>query len=34
MANSVDIDQTALSAVWSGFTLFTQTCLTENKYSA
>ena len=31
MANSVDPDQTApLGAVWSGSTLFAQTCLSEN----
>ena len=31
MANSVDPFQTApLTAVWSGFTLFAQTCLSEN----
>ena len=31
MANSVDPDQTApLVAVWSGSTLFAQTCLSEN----
>ena len=32
MANNVDPDQTAppLGAVWSGSTLFTQTCLSEN----
>ena len=31
IANSVDPDQTApLGAVWSGSTLFTQTCLSEN----
>ena len=30
-ANSVDPDQTApLGAVWSGSTLFAQTCLSEN----
>ena len=30
MANSVDPDQTApLGAVWSGSTLFAQTCLSE-----
>ena len=30
MANSVDPDQTALGAVWSGSALFAQTCLSEN----
>ena len=30
MANSVDHDQTCFSAVWSGSTLFAQTCLSEN----
>ena len=31
MANSVDPDQTApLGAVWSGSTLFAQTCLSKN----
>ena len=31
MANSVDPDQTApLEALWSGSTLFAQTCLSEN----
>ena len=31
MANSVDTDQTApKEAVWSGSTLFAQTCLSEN----
>ena len=31
MANSVEPDQTApLGAVWSGSTLFAQTCLSEN----
>ena len=31
IANSVDPDQTApLGAVWSGSTLFAQTCLSEN----
>ena len=31
MANSVDPDQTApLEAVWSGSSLFAQTCLSEN----
>ena len=31
MANSVDPDQTApLGAVWSGSTMFAQTCLSEN----
>ena len=30
MSNSVDPDQTAPSAVWSGFTLFAQICLSEN----
>ena len=31
MANSVDPDQTApVGAVWSGSTLFAQTCLSEN----
>ena len=31
IANSVDQDQTApLGAVWSGSTLFAQTCLSEN----
>ena len=31
MANSVDPDQTApLGAVWSGFALFAQACLSEN----
>ena len=31
LANSVDPDQTApLGAVWSGSTLFAQTCLSEN----
>ena len=31
MANSVNPDQTArLGAVWSGSTLFAQTCLSEN----
>ena len=30
IANSVDPDQTALGAVWSGSALFAQTCLTEN----
>ena len=31
MANSVDPDQTApLGAVWSGSTLFAQTCLPED----
>ena len=30
MANSVDPDQTALGAVWSGPALFAQTCLSEN----
>ena len=29
MANSVDPDQSARGAVWSGSTLFTQTCLSE-----
>ena len=30
MANSVDPDQTAPGAVWSGSTLFAQACLSEN----
>ena len=30
MANSVDPDQTAPLAVWSGSTLFVQTCLSKN----
>ena len=30
MANSVDPDQTALGAVWSGSRLFAQACLPEN----
>ena len=30
MANSVDSDQTAPLAVWSGSTLFAQNCLSEN----
>ena len=31
MANSVDPDQTApIGAVWSGSTVFAQTCLSEN----
>ena len=31
MANSADPDQTApLGAVWSGSSLFAQTCLSEN----
>ena len=31
MANSVDPDQTvSLGSVWSGSTLFAQTCMTEN----
>ena len=30
IANSVDPDQTALGAVWSGSALFAQTCLSEN----
>ena len=31
MADSVDPDQTApLGAVWSGFTLFAQACLSKN----
>ena len=30
MANSVDLDQSALGAVWSGFALFAQTYLSEN----
>ena len=29
MANSVDLDQTALGAVWSGSTLFAQAYLSE-----
>ena len=30
IANSVDPDQTALGAVWSGSALFAQTCLSQN----
>ena len=30
IANSVDPDQTALGAVWSGSALFAQTYLSEN----
>ena len=31
MANSVDPDQTApLGKIWSGLTLFAQTCLSKN----
>ena len=30
IANSVDPDQTALGAVWSGSALFAKTCLSEN----
>ena len=30
MANSVDPDQTALGALWSGSALFAQTYLSEN----
>ena len=30
IANSVDPDQTALGAVWSGSALFAQTCLSKN----
>ena len=30
IANSVDPDQTALGAVWSGFALFTLICLSKN----
>ena len=30
MANSADPDQTASLAVWSGSTMFAQTCLSEN----
>ena len=30
IANSVDPDQTAPGAVWSGSALFAQTCLSEN----
>ena len=30
IANSVDRDQTALEAVWSGSALFAQTYLSEN----
>ena len=30
IANSVDPDQTALGAVWSGSALFVKACLSEN----
>ena len=30
IANSVDPNQTALGALWSGYVVFAQTCLSES----